>query len=284
MKHEVLALWPTAAQKNPAVVASDGSIRDISQLISDIDVAAFASGSLAAISQGDVDGCPEVAGDPRIAACVAHTGNFIAVGLNYVQHAVETNSPIPQEPILFNKASSCICGPNDAVIQPKGSTKLDWEVELAFVMGKTASYVSEQDALDCIFGYMICNDVSERAFQIERGGQWMKGKCCPTFGPLGPWLVTSDEVGDPQDLKLWLDVNGERVQDSNTDDMIFSIAKNIVSYTSQFMTLEPGDIITTGTPQGVGAWHVTEPVSQPRRHNASGHRETRRAKAGCGRT
>ena len=245
-----LRYGPQGAEK-PGCVASDGSIRDISQLISDIDVAAFASGSLAAISQGDVDGCPEVAGDPRIAACVAHTGNFIAVGLNYVQHAVETSSPIPQEPILFNKASSCICGPNDAVIQPKGSTKLDWEVELAFVMGKTASYVSEQDALGCIFGYMICNDVSERAFQIERGGQWMKGKCCPTFGPLGPWLVTSDEVGDPQNLKLWLDVNGERVQDSNTDDMIFSIAK-IVSYTSQFMTLEPGDIITTGTPQGVG--------------------------------
>lgn len=182
---------------------------------------------------------------------MARTGNFIAVGLNYVQHAIETNAPIPDEPILFNKASSCISGPNDDVVQPKGSTKLDWEVELAFVIGKRASYVGEEEALGYIFGYMICNDVSERAFQIERGGQWMKGKCCPTFGPIGPWLVTADEIGDPQNLKLWLEVNGDRVQDSNTDDMIFPIAK-LVSYISQFMVLEPGDIVTTGTPPGVG--------------------------------
>lgn len=240
-----------AGEEMPGCIGSDGTIRDISGLVADIDPAAIASGALAGIGQEAVDAAPAVAGEPRIGACMARTGNFIAVGLNYVQHANETNSPIPEEPILFNKASSCICGPNDDVIQPKGSTKLDWEVELAFVMGKRTSYVSEEEALGCVFGYMICNDVSERAFQIERGGQWMKGKCCPTFGPLGPWLVTSDEVGDPQKLKLWLEVNGDRVQDSNTDDMIFSIGK-IVSYTSQFMVLEPGDIITTGTPQGVG--------------------------------
>ncbi len=240
-----------AGEEKPGCIGSDGTLRDISGLVADIDPAAIASGALAGIGQDAVDAAPAVSGEPRIGACMARTGNFIAVGLNYVQHANETNSPIPEEPILFNKASSCICGPNDDVIQPKGSTKLDWEVELAFVMGKRTSYVSEEDALGCVFGYMICNDVSERAFQIERGGQWMKGKCCPTFGPLGPWLVTSDEVGDPQKLRLWLEVNGDRVQDSNTDDMIFSIAK-IVSYTSQFMVLEPGDIITTGTPQGVG--------------------------------
>ena len=240
-----------AGEEKPGCIGSDGTLRDISGLVADIDPAAIASGALAGIGQDAVDAAPAVSGEPRIGACMARTGNFIAVGLNYVQHANETNSPIPEEPILFNKASSCICGPNDDVIQPKGSTKLDWEVELAFVMGKRTSYVSEEEALGCVFGYMICNDVSERAFQIERGGQWMKGKCCPTFGPLGPWLVTSDEVGDPQKLRLWLEVNGDRVQDSNTDDMIFSIAK-IVSYTSQFMVLEPGDIITTGTPQGVG--------------------------------
>lgn len=240
-----------AGEEKPGCIGSDGTLRDISGLVADIDPAAIASGALAGIGQDAVDAAPAVSGEPRIGACMSRTGNFIAVGLNYVQHANETNSPIPEEPILFNKASSCICGPNDDVIQPKGSTKLDWEVELAFVMGKRTSYVSEEEALGCVFGYMICNDVSERAFQIERGGQWMKGKCCPTFGPLGPWLVTSDEVGDPQKLRLWLEVNGDRVQDSNTDDMIFSIAK-IVSYTSQFMVLEPGDIITTGTPQGVG--------------------------------
>lgn len=238
-------------QERPGCIGSNGKLHDISSLAADIDPAAVASGALAAISMDAVDACPVVGDDQRIGACMARTGNFIAVGLNYVQHAVETGSPIPQEPILFNKASSCICGPNDNVIQPKGSTKLDWEVELALVIGKPTSHVSEDEALGCVFGYMICNDVSERAFQIERGGQWMKGKCCPTFGPLGPWLVTADEVGDPQTLGLWLEVNGDRVQNSNTDDMIFSIA-NIVSYTSQFMDLEPGDIITTGTPQGVG--------------------------------
>ncbi|WP_425406221.1 fumarylacetoacetate hydrolase family protein [Hwanghaeella sp.] len=238
-------------EEKPGCLGSDGAIRDISALVTDIDPQAVASGSLIGISQDAVDDAPIVTGEPRIGACMARTGNFIAVGLNYVQHAIETNAPIPDEPILFNKASSCISGPNDDVVQPKGSTKLDWEVELAFVIGKRASYVGEEEALGYIFGYMICNDVSERAFQIERGGQWMKGKCCPTFGPIGPWLVTADEIGDPQNLKLWLEVNGDRVQDSNTDDMIFPIAK-LVSYISQFMVLEPGDIVTTGTPPGVG--------------------------------
>lgn len=238
-------------EEKPGCLGSDGAIRDISALVTDIDPRAVASGALIGISQDAVDDAPIVTGEPRIGACMARTGNFIAVGLNYVQHAIETNAPIPDEPILFNKATSCISGPNDDVVQPKGSTKLDWEVELAFVIGKRASYVGEEEALGYIFGYMICNDVSERAFQIERGGQWMKGKCCPTFGPIGPWLVTADEIGDPQNLKLWLEVNGDRVQDSNTDDMIFPIAK-LVSYISQFMVLEPGDIVTTGTPPGVG--------------------------------
>lgn len=240
-----------AGEEKPGCLGSDGAIRDLSAFVTDIEPQAIASGALSKISQDAIDNAPIVAGEPRIGACLARTGNFIAVGLNYVQHAIETNAPIPDEPILFNKASSCISGPNDDVIQPKGSTKLDWEVELAFVIGKRTSYIGEAEALDNIFGYMICNDVSERAFQIERGGQWMKGKCCPTFGPIGPWLVTADEIGDPQKLNLWLEVNGDRVQDSNTDDMIFPIAK-IVSYISQFMVLEPGDIVTTGTPPGVG--------------------------------
>jgi len=226
-------------------------VRDITSLIADITPETIASGQLSGLDVEQIRGCPAVAGNPRLGPCLNRTGNFIAVGLNYVQHAVETNAPIPDEPILFNKAPSCICGSHDTVILPKGSTKTDWEVEIALVIGTPALYVSEADALDHVLGYMICNDVSERQFQLERGGQWMKGKCCPTFAPLGPWLVTADEVGDPQNLHLWLDLNGERLQDSNTDDMIFSVAR-IVSYISQFMALEPGDVITTGTPQGVG--------------------------------
>jgi len=238
-------------QEKPGCLLSDGNIHDISSIATDISPETIASGQLSQVDEAQAAACPVVEGSPRLGPCVQRTGNFVAVGLNYVQHAVETSSPIPEEPILFNKAPSCISGPDDDVVLPKGASKTDWEVELAFVIGKSALYVDEASALDHVFGYMICNDVSERVFQIERGGQWMKGKCCPTFGPLGPWLVTADEVGDPQNLRLWLDVNGERVQNSNTDDMIFPISK-IVSYTSQFMQLEPGDVITTGTPQGVG--------------------------------
>jgi 2-keto-4-pentenoate hydratase/2-oxohepta-3-ene-1,7-dioic acid hydratase in catechol pathway len=240
-----------AGQEKPAVLASDGTIRDISSLVNDICPKSIASGVLSELDDVSVLKYPQLADNERIGPCIRRTGNFIAVGLNYIQHAIETDAPIPEEPILFNKASSCISGPHDPVVLPRGSEKSDWEVELAMVIGRPTSYVIESEALDHVFGYMVCNDVSERAFQLERGGQWMKGKCCPTFGPIGPLLVTAEEVGDPQTLILWLDLNGERMQESNTDDMIFSVAR-IVSYTSQFMALEPGDIITTGTPQGVG--------------------------------
>jgi 2,4-didehydro-3-deoxy-L-rhamnonate hydrolase len=192
-----------------------------------------------------------VRGKPRFGPCVGHVPNFYAVGLNYADHAAETGAAIPAEPILFTKATSCISGPNDEVMIPKGSTKTDWEVELAIVIGSRASYVSQKEAMDVIAGFTICNDISERAFQMERGGQWMKGKGCPTFGPIGPWLVTRDEIADVQKLAMWLDLNGERVQNGSTKTMIFGV-KHIVSYMSQFMELMPGDVITTGTPPGVG--------------------------------
>jgi 2,4-diketo-3-deoxy-L-fuconate hydrolase len=190
-------------------------------------------------------------GPHRLGPCVGKVGNFVAVGLNFVDHAKETGSPIPAEPILFNKAPSCIVGPNDDVILPRGSQKTDWEVELAIVIGERASYVAANESLNYVAGYCICNDVSEREYQIERLGQWMKGKGCPTFGPLGPWLVTPDEVGDVQNLSMWLDVNGRRMQTGSTKTMIFDCAQ-LVSYISHFMVLEPGDVITTGTPPGVG--------------------------------
>lgn len=190
-------------------------------------------------------------GPPRLGAPVGRVGNFIAVGLNYADHAAETGAAIPTEPILFNKAPSCIVGPNDDVMLPKKSVKTDWEIELAIVIGERARYVSKKDAMSVVAGFCICNDVSEREFQIERGGQWMKGKGCETFGPLGPWLVTSDEIKDVQNLSMWLDVNGERMQTGSTKTMIFDV-KTIVSYVSEFMVLEPGDVITTGTPPGVG--------------------------------
>ena len=193
-------------QEKPGCLLSDGNLHDISSIVTDISADTIASGELSRVDEAQAAACPVVEGNPRLGPCVQRTGNFVAVGLNYVQHAVETNSPIPEEPILFNKAPSCISGPDDDVVLPKGASKTDWEVELAFVIGKSALYVDEASALDHVFGYMICNDVSEREFQIERGGQWMKGKSCPTFGPLGPWLVTADEVGDPQNLRLWLDV------------------------------------------------------------------------------
>lgn len=241
--------------ERPGVMGDDGKIHDISGLVSDIDPTTIAS--LAQLDAAAIGACPAVAEGTRLASPIARTGNFLAIGLNYVQHALETNSPIPEEPILFNKASSCISGPNDPVLLPPGSEKLDWEVELAFVIGKHTFRVSEDDALNHVFGYMVCNDLSERHHQLERGGLWTKGKCYPTHGPLGPYLVSADEVGDPQKLGLWLEVNGERLQDSNTDDMIFPVAR-IVSYLSQFLVLEPGDIVTTGTPQGVGLGMVPE--------------------------
>ncbi len=206
---------------------------------------------LAVLAQTDLASLPVVAADTRIGACVGAARNFYAVGLNYARHARETNNPEPKEPVLFSKSTASICGPNDPIILPRGSAKTDWEVELGIIIGRPCRYVSKKDALEHVAGYCTINDVSERAFQIERGGQWMKGKSAPSFGPIGPWLVTPEEVGDPQKLALRLSVNGETLQSSSTADMIFSIAE-IISYMSGFMQLMPGDIIATGTPEGVG--------------------------------
>ena len=230
---------------------SEGNARDLSDVVPDITSETLAGGALTAIRKADIDSLPLVSKRARIGACVGGVGNFIAIGLNYADHAKETNSPIPEEPIIFNKAPSCICGPNDKVIVPPGSKKTDWEVELAIVIGRGGSYIDEAKAMSHVAGYTICHDVSERAYQLERGGTWTKGKGCPTFGPLGPWLVTKDEVKDPHNLGLWLDVNGKRMQDGTTATMIFKVPE-IVSYLSRFMALEAGDVITTGTPPGVG--------------------------------
>ncbi len=233
----------------PAILDGDGAYRDLSSRIADID-----GNSLADLSWADgldVAGLPVIPEGARIGPCVGSVGKFIGVGLNYSDHAAETGQPIPEEPILFGKATSSICGPNDDVIIPKGSTKTDWEVELGIVIGQDASYVSEEEASRHIAGYCVVNDVSERAFQIEHSGQWIKGKSADTFGPIGPWLVTGDEVPDPQKLEMWLDVDGVRRQDGSTATMIFGVM-TLVSYISQFMSLQSGDIITTGTPPGVG--------------------------------
>jgi 2,4-didehydro-3-deoxy-L-rhamnonate hydrolase len=246
-----LARWGKPGKEKPGIVDAEGRIRDLSAVIDDIGGLALSPAGLAKIAKAKIDRLPQVRGRPRLGPCVANVPNFYAIGLNYADHAAETGAPIPKEPILFNKATSCIMGPNDEVVIPKGSKKTDWEVELAVVIGTRASYVPEAEALDVVAGYCICNDVSEREFQIERGGQWMKGKGCPTFGPIGPWLVTKDEIADVQKLAMWLDLNGERVQNGSTTTMIFGV-KQIVSYMSQFMELLPGDVITTGTPPGVG--------------------------------
>ena len=238
-------------RERPGILDAEGNVRDLSGRSEDFGPAFFADDGLRKLRQLQVSALPIVPKQTRLGPCVAQPGNFIAIGLNYVQHARETNARIPSDPILFNKAPSCISGPFDPVVLPRGSTKTDWEVELALVIGKEAHYVEESAALDYVAGYCICNDVSEREFQLERSGQWVKGKMAPTFGPLGPWLVTPDEIGDVQKLNLWLELNGKRIQDSSTSDMIFSVAR-IVSDTSQYVVLQPGDVITTGTPPGVG--------------------------------
>jgi len=246
-----LVRYGKPGKEKPGLIDADGRIRDLSEMIPDLDGPHLSPKQLAKIAKINPGKLPLVRGKPRLGPCVAAVGNFIAVGLNYADHAAETGAPLPSEPILFNKAPSCIIGPNDEIIIPKGSTKLDWEVELALVIGTAASYVSERDAMKYVAGLCVCHDVSERQFQIERQGQWMKGKGCPTLGPLGPWLVTPDEIADVQKLGMWLDVNGERMQKGSTATMIFGV-KHLVSYISQFMLLEPGDVITTGTPPGVG--------------------------------
>ncbi len=248
-----LVRYGKAGKEKPGVIDAKGKLRDCSDIVSDWAGDELAHKHVKKVAKAlKKDELKAVSGSPRIGACVGRPCNFIAVGLNYADHAAETNMPIPAEPILFNKAPNCIVGPNDDVVIPKGSKKSDWEVELGVVIGKRASYVSEDEALDHVAGYCLANDVSEREFQLERGGNWMKGKSAPTFGPLGPWLVTPDEVGDVQNLGMWLDVNGARMQTGSTRTMIFGV-KKIVSYISQFMTLEVGDVIVTGTPPGVGA-------------------------------
>jgi 2,4-diketo-3-deoxy-L-fuconate hydrolase len=227
-------------------------LRDLSEVIEDIDADTLAPRALARLAKVKPESLPAVRGAPRIGPCLRRVGNFIAVGLNYADHAAESGMPVPKEPVLFTKAPNCVVGPNDDVVIPKGSIKTDWEVELAIVIGSRASYVSEDKALAHIAGYCICNDVSEREFQLERSGQWVKGKSAPTFGPLGPWLVTPDEIENVQALNMWLDVSGERMQTGSTATMVFGV-KTLVSYISQFIALEPGDVITTGTPPGVGS-------------------------------
>ncbi|MBU9173289.1 fumarylacetoacetate hydrolase family protein [Burkholderia gladioli] len=249
-------------QEKPGLLDRDGRLRDLSSICEDYTPAFFAGGGIERLRGVDPQTLPLVAGEPRIGACIAQPGNFIAIGLNYVQHAIETDAPIPAEPILFNKAPSCLSGPYDPVILPKDSRKCDWEVEIAMVIGKPALYVEEAEALDHVAGYCVCNDVSEREMQLEHGGQWVKGKMFPSFGPLGPWLVTTDEAGDAQDLGLWLELNGRRVQDSSTSDMIFTLAR-IVSYASRHVLLQPGDVITTGTPPGVGLGMKPEQYLKP---------------------
>ena len=246
-----LARYGRTGKEKPALVDGSGKLRDLSEVVSDIDADVLSPRSMARLAKLKPESLPAVRGTPRIGPCVSEVGNFIAVGLNYADHAAETGAAIPKEPILFNKAPSCIVGPHDDVTIPKGSAKTDWEVELAVVIGSRASYVSERDALKHVAGFCVCNDVSEREYQQERGGQWMKGKGCATFGPLGPWLVTPDEIADVQKLDMWLDVNGERMQRGSTATMIFDV-RTLVSYISHFMVLTPGDVITTGTPPGVG--------------------------------
>ena len=245
-------------QEKPGTLDADGRIRDLSGVIADITPGQLVGDALEALKAIDPATLPLVEGEPRYGVPVNGSRKFIAIGLNFADHAAESNLPIPEEPVMFTKAISCLNGPNDDVVIPRGSLKTDWEVELGVVIGKTASYVTKEEALDHVAGYVLINDVSERAFQIERGPTWDKGKGCDTFGPVGPWLVTTDEVGDVQNLDMWLEVNGKRVQTGNTRTMIFTVAE-IVSYLSEFMTLEPGDLITTGTPPGVGLGQKPEP-------------------------
>ncbi len=246
-----LVRYGAAGSEKPGLIDKSGQLRDLSGQIGDLAGDAFSPASLARLAALDPAGLPVVGGAPRLGSPVGGAPKFIAIGLNYADHAAESGMPIPAEPVVFMKGLSSLCGPNDDVEKPRGSTKLDWEVELAAIIGSRAKYVSEADALKHVAGYTICNDVSERNFQIERGGQWTKGKSHDTFGPLGPWLVTPDEAGDVHKLDMWLDVNGQRRQTGSTATMIFSVAK-IVAYLSAMMTLMPGDIITTGTPPGVG--------------------------------
>lgn len=254
-----LLRYGPAGKEKPGLLDDDGILRDLSGVIDDVTGAVLSDAQLKKIAAVDATTLPEIKDDVRIGACVSKVGKFICIGLNYSDHAAETGQAIPEEPIVFMKATTSICGPNDDIEIPRGSVKTDWEVELGVVIGARAKYVSVENALDHVAGYCAVNDVSERAFQAERSGQWVKGKSHDTFGPIGPWLVTRDEIPDPQNLDMWLEVDGHRYQDGNTKTMIFDVA-TVVSYLSEFMTLEPGDIITTGTPPGVGLGQKPEPI------------------------
>lgn len=247
---KLLRHGPAGAEK-PGLLHSDGTIRDLTGKLADIGGAALSDAGIAALRAIDAGALPVVAAGTRLGPCVAGTGKFICIGLNYADHAAESGMKVPPEPIIFMKATSAIVGPNDPILIPRGSEKTDWEVELAVIIGTKAKYVSEKDALAHVAGFAVTNDVSERAFQTERAGQWTKGKSCDNFGQIGPWLVTRDEVADPQNLKMWLTVNGQMMQDGSTATMVYGAAF-LVSYLSQFMTLHPGDVISTGTPPGVG--------------------------------
>ena len=247
-----LVRYGPAGREKPGLIDADGKLRDLSKKVKDIDGATLAPAVLATLAKLDPKKLPLVKGKPRLGSCVAKPSQFVAIGLNYVDHAKETGSPIPENPIVFFKSPGCMVGPNDNVMVPRNSTQLDWEVELGIVIGRKASYVDRKDALKYVAGYCLINDVSERDFQLKKGAsQWSKGKGCDTFGPTGPWLVTKDEVKDVQNLDMWLDVDGERRQRGNTKTMIFGVAE-LVADVSQYMTLLPGDVITTGTPPGVG--------------------------------
>jgi 2-keto-4-pentenoate hydratase/2-oxohepta-3-ene-1,7-dioic acid hydratase in catechol pathway len=254
-----LVRYGATSQEKPGMIDADGTLRDLSAHVADITGATLGDDSIAKLRTLDPTTLPAVQGNPRMGACVGDIGKFMCIGLNYADHAAETGADIPEHPILFMKANSAITGPNDDVVMPRGSTKTDWEVELGVVIGKAAKYVSEEEALDYIAGYCLCNDVSERHFQTSLTGQWTKGKSCDTVGPTGPWLVTRDEVEDPQNLDMWLDINGKRMQTGNTKTMIFTVAQ-VISHLSQLFTLHPGDVISTGTPPGVGMGMKPQPV------------------------
>jgi 2,4-didehydro-3-deoxy-L-rhamnonate hydrolase len=254
-----LCRFGNPGQEQPGLIDNAGGLRDLSGILQELGPEQLSPASLRQLAQLDPQSLPAVTGNPRLGPPVGGTRQFLAIGLNYSDHARESNMEIPKEPVVFTKAVSCIQGPNDPIMLPRGSTKTDWEVELGIIIGSRASYISEAQALSHVAGYCVINDVSEREYQLERSGTWDKGKGCPTFGPLGPWLVTSDEAGDPQSLSMWLDVNGRRVQNGSTRTMIFGVAR-LVSYLSEFMTLLPGDVITTGTPPGVGLAQKPNPV------------------------
>ena len=259
LRYETSTPGTSGGQEKPGLLVEAGVLRDLSGIVDDIAGETLLPENIERLRNTDPASLPEVEGNPRLGPCVGQVGKFICIGLNYSDHAEEAGMTVPPEPIIFAKATSAICGPNDDVIIPRNSVKTDWEVELGVVIGKPAKYVDEASALDHIAGYCVINDLSEREFQLERSGQWVKGKSCDTFGPTGPWLVTPDEVGDPQNLDLWLEVDGKRYQDGNTRTMVYGVA-HLIHYLSQFFTLHSGDIISTGTPPGVGLGQKPEPI------------------------